>query len=245
MVRAHVSRGDEAPRRPRPLIPPRVNQRPGVFPTIGLMSVYDSSDEARRRWNERYTEKGYVWGVEPNRFVAEHLTGLTPRRVLDLGSGQGRNAVWLATGGHTVTAVDLSPVATAQAEELARQAGVEVTFITADLTTWEPEPGAYDLVLLSYLQLPGALRRSVHAAAVRAAAPGGTVFVIAHHRDNLVRGHGGPPSPEVLFTEADLADDFSALSIMTLEEVVRPVDGFDGEAAEAIDVLMIGMKPAA
>ena len=208
------------------------------------MSVYPNSDEAQRRWDERYAERGFIHGVEPNQFVALHLSGMAPCRVLDLGSGQGRNAVWLALQGHDVTAVDLSPVATEQARELAANAGAEVTFHTADVLEWEPRQDSFDLVLLSYLQLPEAMRRLLHAKAMRAVRPGGTVFVIAHHLDNLEHGVGGPPSPEVLFSEAELEDDFADLEITTLERVIRSVD-LDGEKAEAIDVLMIGMKPAA
>jgi SAM-dependent methyltransferase len=206
------------------------------------MTVHNTSDDARQRWDERYANKGSVFGAEPNRFVAEHVAGLSPSRVLDLGSGQGRNAVWLALQGHTVTAVDLSQVATEQAREFAAEAGVDAYFIAADLLTWEPEPESFDLVLLSYLQLPKAARQTVHAMALRSLAPGGTVFLIAHHRANLERGVGGPPSPEVLFTEEEIGADFADCEIVRLEEVLRPVD-VDGEKHEAIDVLLIARKP--
>lgn len=205
------------------------------------MSGYDTTDAARQRWDERYATEGYVFGVEPNRFLAEYLEELEPGRALDLGSGQGRNAVWLATQGHDVTAVDLSPVATEQAQALAAEAGVDVTFINADVVRWQPEAGSYDLVVLSYLQIPEPDRRSVHASAVRALADGGHCFLIAHHRDNLEQGYGGPPSAEVLYSEEDLAVDFASLNITTLERVLRPVD-VDGEEHLAIDVVMMGQK---
>ena len=74
--------------------------------------------------DERFGADRTVFGVEPNRFVAEHLAGLRPGMVLDLGAGQGRNAVWLAGQGHRVTAVDLSPVAGDQTREGAVAAGL-------------------------------------------------------------------------------------------------------------------------
>lgn len=194
-------------------------------------------------WDERYSKEGFVFGVEPNRFVAAELAGLSPRRVLDLGSGQGRNAVWLAAQGHDVTGVDLSPVATEQARRLARESGVTARFIAADLTTWEPQAGSFDLVLLSYLQLVPAMRKVVHAKAVRAVAPGGMVFLIAHHLDNLEDGVGGPQSPEYLYTEDDLREDFSGLSIERLERVLRPVDRGD-VSGEAVDVLLVARQAA-
>ena len=199
-------------------------------------------EERRIYWDERYTADEGVFGVEPNRFVAEHLAGLPPCRALDLGSGQGRNAVWLASRGHEVTAVDLSAVAASQGRELARAAGVDVDFVTADLTTWEPEPGAYDLVLLSYLQLVPEQRRIVHSRAVDALAEGGTVFLIAHHLDNLEHGIGGPQIPDVLFTEEVLAGDFARLEVERLEKVLRPAER-DGQSGSAIDVLLVARRP--
>lgn len=201
-----------------------------------------TTDEARERWNQRYETEGFIYGVEPNRFVAEHLSGLPPGRVLDLGSGQGRNAVWLALQGHRVTAVDLSAIATEQAKRLAAEAGVDVEFVTADLGTWDPPRGAFDVVLLSYLQLPAAARFSAHAKAAAALAPGGLVFLIAHHADNLEHGVGGPQEAAYLFSEDELKDDFAVLDIERLEQVRRTVDRED-VSGEAIDVLMLARRP--
>jgi SAM-dependent methyltransferase len=199
-------------------------------------------EERRVFWDTRYATEGFVFGVEPNRFVAEYLADLPPCRALDLGSGQGRNAVWLARQGHDVTAVDLSAVARGQAVALAAELGVDAEFVAADLTTWEPPAGAFDLVLLAYLQLIPEQRAMVHATAVRALAPGGVVFLIAHHLDNLELGMGGPQSPQVLFTEEHLAADFVDLDIERLGQVGRPVE-HDGVEGEAIDVLMIARRP--
>jgi SAM-dependent methyltransferase len=197
--------------------------------------------DALSRWNERYSTEGFIFGVEPNRFVAEHLAGLSPRRVLDLGCGQGRNAVWLALQGHEVTALDLSDVAVSQARRLAEEAGVSPRLDVADLLDWDSEPDSADLVLLSYLQLPEPTRRTVHAKAVHALAPGGTVFLIAHHLDNVTEGVGGPPYPEVNYTEEDLAGDFADLEIARLEKVMREVDR-PGVTGTAIDVMLIAHK---
>ena len=185
-----------------------------------------------------------VWGTEPNRFLAEFAAGLSPRRVLDLGCGQGRNAVWLAKQGHTVAGVDQSEVGVDQSRRLAAEQGVQVEFALADLAgEWTPPPGACDLVVLSYLQLPPAARRIVHAKAAAALAPGGEVFLIAHHADNLEHGAGGPPYPEVLFDEAGLAEDFAALDIRTNEKRYREVEGEDGAVRRAIDILLEAVKP--
>jgi SAM-dependent methyltransferase len=210
----------------------------GSGSTMGPMTGPFAADGRQAHWNDRYDTKGFVFGAAPNEFVAASLGDMPPGKVLDLGSGQGRNAVWLAAQGHEVTAVDFSAVATDQARQLAAEAGVDVTFLTADILEWEPEPGVYDLVLLSYIQLPETTRRQVHAKAIRALAPGGVVFVIAHHADNLEHGIGGPQYPEVLFTEDDLAADFAGLTVDRLERVIRRVDRED-LSGEAIDVLLL------
>ncbi len=193
--------------------------------------------ERRAYWNERYSEDVSVFGMEPNRFVAGSLSGLEPRRVLDLGAGQGRNSLWLAAQGHDVTAVDLSDVAIDRLRGLATENGLRVDAVAADLLEWVPQPAAFDLVLLSYLQLVPAQRESVHRGAAAAVAPGGRLFLVAHHRDNLTEGVGGPQIPEVLYDEEQLRTDFASLHIDRLERVARPVQ-LEGETHHAIDVLL-------
>lgn len=197
-------------------------------------------EERRAYWDERYRKDPDVFGAEPNRFVAEHLAGLEPGRVLDLGAGQGRNALWLAAQGHRVTAVDLSEVAITRLRELAAARGLRVDAVAADLTEWTPEPAAFDVVLLSYLQLVPPQREVVHGAAATALAPGGRLFLVAHHRDNLTEGVGGPQIPDVLYDEDQLRADFAALRIDRLERLLRPVAG---ESRPAIDVLLEASAP--
>jgi SAM-dependent methyltransferase len=196
----------------------------------------------RDLWNDRYRQKGSVWGAEPNQFVVEYLSDLEPCRVLDLGTGQGRNAIWLAGRGHRVTAIDISDVAIAQAKEIAGAAGVEVEFIADDLERWQPEPESFDLVLLSYIQVVEPARKLIHSKVATALAPGGTVFIIAHHIDNLEHGIGGPPLPDRLYDENTIAGDFPELDIIENKAVIRHVD--DGASSgDAIDLLVRAVKP--
>ena len=196
-------------------------------------------------WNERYSTRGMVWGTEPNRFVAVFAAHLSPRRVLDLGCGQGRNAVWLGAQGHTVTGIDQSDVAIAQARRLAADHGVEAHFEVVDIVDeWAPPLEAFDLAVLSYLQLPVEARKVAHAKAIASLAPGGTIFLIAHHADNPVHGVGGPPHPEVLFSEADLSADFDALDVLDNRKVFREVEGEDGSVRLAHDITLTAVKPS-
>jgi SAM-dependent methyltransferase len=109
---------------------------------------------AREDWNERYAQKELVWTAEPNRRFAAEVDGLEPGRALDLACGEGRNAVWLAERGWRVTGVDFSDVALAKAAELAASRGVEAEWVVADVLDYRPEPRAFDLVAVLYLQLP-------------------------------------------------------------------------------------------
>lgn len=99
----------------------------------------------REDWDRRYRGTELVWTAQPNRFVVQELRGLPPGRPLDLGCGEGRNAVWLAEGGWQVTAADFSPVALDTARRLAQARGVTVHWELEDLRDYEPEPGAYNL----------------------------------------------------------------------------------------------------
>ena len=87
----------------------------------------------RTAWDERYASKDYLWTVEPNRFVQQHVSQLTPGTAIDLATGEGRNAVWLAGQGWQATAVDFSPVGPDKAGRLAADHDVDVEWVEADL----------------------------------------------------------------------------------------------------------------
>ncbi len=194
--------------------------------------------DMRSLWDARYEAKGALWGAEPNQFLAEIAEVLEPGTALDLGCGQGRNSLWLASRGFEVTGLDLSSVAIEQAKAVAAELDLDASFESVDLTTWDPAGRVWDLVVLTYLHLSHERRPVVHAAARRAVAPGGRLFVIAHHLDNFENGVGGPPVPELLFTEQQLADDFSNLKILRNEKVIRTTDEGD-----AIDLVFVGAMP--
>jgi len=195
----------------------------------------------RRDWDERYAGEELLWRADPNRFLVSETAALPPGRALDLACGEGRNAVWLATVGWTVTGVDFSAVALDKARRLAADRGVTVEWVNADLLHWDPDGAGWDLVVVLYLHLPREQRRAVHARAASALAPGGTVLVVGHDLANLSAGHGGPQDPAVLFTPADVADDLAALDVVRAESVQRPVSTDAGEVM-AIDALVRAVR---
>lgn len=194
-------------------------------------------------WDQRYSGPDLVWGAGPNRFVAGELAALPAGRAIDLGTGEGRNAIWLAERGWRVTAVDFSATGLARAARLAAERGVSVDWVQADLLTWQPSPGGYDLVLIAYLHLPSASLARVFRAAAAAVAPGGTLLVIGHDRDNITRGHGGPQDPDRLYTPVLVTAELDGLVICRAEQVTRPVQAPEGERT-AIDTLVRAQRLA-
>ena len=115
----------------------------------------------RHDWDERYQGESLVWSAEPNRFLVAEVEGLTPGRALDVACGEGRNAIWLAEQGWTVTGVDFSEVGLDKARRLAAARGVSVPWELADVTEYTPAREHFDLVIVLYLHLPEGPRRVV------------------------------------------------------------------------------------
>ena len=192
-------------------------------------------------WDERYSTSELIWTGRANQFVEAHLADLTPGTAIDLGAGEGRNTVWLASRGWSATAVDFSQVGLDKAQQLATEHGVGIATVCADATTWQPE-APVDLVVLSYLQLPSDQQRVVLDHAVTWLASGGTFFVIAHDRSNVDHGYGGPPSPDVCYTVDETVAALDALDVTTAEVTERHVDTPDGTKI-ALDTLVIAERP--
>ena len=154
-------------------------------------------------WNERYRSGERVWSGRPNRHLVAEAGGLPPGRALDVGSGEGADALWLAERGWRVTAVDISSVAldraAAHAEERGADIAERIVWQRADATAWAPQVSAYELVTAQFMHLypnPRALLFSSLAAAV---VPGGEFLVVAHHRKDLDAGVPRPNVPELYY----------------------------------------------
>lgn len=196
----------------------------------------------REDWDKRYASVDNLWAVKPNRFLVAEVAQLEPGRALDLACGEGQNAIWLATIGWDVTGVDFSDVAIAKARARAERDGVRVEFACADLLEYEPEAGAFDLVLVLYLHIRASGRRQVLAKASAALAPGGTFVLVGHHLTNLTDGVGGPSDPGLLCTPDEIAGELPGLEIQRAERVLRDVEG---ESRDAIDALVRARRPLA
>ena len=174
-------------------------------------------------WDARYREADRLWSVTPNLFVADRLRHRTPGRGLDLAAGEGRNAIWLASLGWQMTAVDFSEVGTSRGS--AQSDSVE--FVVADALVWEPE-ATFDLILIAYLHLVLADLEKVVRRARDWLTPGGELFMIGHHVSNIGDGWGGPQYPEILWDVPDLLEWLEGMTVIESEVVRRPVETDDG-----------------
>src|SRR5690606_21511442 len=106
---------------------------------------------SRDFWEERYGSGGRLWSGKPNPQLVATAADLPPGTALDVGTGEGADAIWLASRGWTVTGVDVSQAALDRAARHATEAGVEVTWQQADATKWDPAPAQFDLVSAQYV----------------------------------------------------------------------------------------------
>ena len=173
-------------------------------------------------WDERHAAHEPIESHEPDPTLVREVAGLAPGRALDLATGDGRNAIWLASQGWQVTGVDFSGVALGRARTSAQSVGVAVDWLRTDLLDWTPPAGTFDLVCIFFLHLPLEERQEVYARAAAAVRPGGTLLVVGHDATNLVDGVGGPQDPALLFTPAEIVAELSGFTIVRSDVIRRP-----------------------
>lgn len=180
-------------------------------------------DHGAASWDAMYATDAFVFGTTANDFLVEQLSSMAPCVALSLGEGEGRNAVWMAARGFTVTAIDLSPAGVAKAGQLAADRGVDVEFRVGDLAELELEPGTWPLIVSVFAHTPPAVRTHVHHEVVRGLAPGGRYIMEAYSPAQLGRGTGGPPDVDLLVATVDVERELVGMRFDVLREVERDV----------------------
>jgi SAM-dependent methyltransferase len=188
----------------------------------------------REYWDSKYAAAERLWSARPNRFLVAEVADLEPGRALDLACGEGQNSCWLAALGWKVTGVDFSEVAIARARERADRERLDAEFVCADLLEYVPAPGAFDLVLVLYLQVPAVERRRVLARAASAVGARGMLLLVGHDLTNVADGVGGPSDPDLLYTPDDVVAELPGLEIERAERVLRDVADADRPAIDAL-----------
>lgn len=204
-------------------------------------------------WDARYSESGEsgqaggIWSGEPNQRLVEQVADLAPGDALEIGAGEGADAVWLARRGWRVTALDVSVIALGRAVQHAADAGVgdRVSPLHLDLMTFGGSlPGGYDLVSASYMHVPRPRFAEFWNRVGASAQPGtGRLLVVGHHPDDIATGVRRPHGPDLLFTHDDVvgALDPGMWTIEHAESPTREVER-DGERVTVRDAVVLAAR---
>ena len=205
---------------------PDTKRRTASFNTVAHEGTAVADD--RERWNEKYSDDDeFELPADPIPELARRIDTLPGDRALDVATGTGRNAIYLAEHGYDVEGIDVSDEALKRAERRAEKAGVDVEWIRADLTDpgFDLEADAYDVITVSFFAALGLLPDLKEALA-----PGG-VLVYEHHLRSSDPIEIGPSSDRHRYRSNDLLRACLDLTILSYEERRRQVN--DGVAAVA------------
>ncbi|ALK99506.1 SAM-dependent methyltransferase [Massilia sp. WF1] len=202
-------------------------------------------DDAARIWNERFSGPEFVFGIQPNTYLARQAHLLGPgRRALAVADGEGRNSVWLARQGLQVDAFDISSVGVDKARRLAQEAGVDVNYQVSDCEAWQWEEGAYDLVAAIFIQFAGPSMRSRLFARMREALrPGGLLILQGYTPKQLEFGTGGPGILDNLYTEELLRTEFASLELLELRAYEAVLQEGARHAGPSALIGMVARRP--
>jgi cyclopropane fatty-acyl-phospholipid synthase-like methyltransferase len=190
-------------------------------------------------WDERYQVEEYVYGKEPNTFFKSHLDTLKPGTILLPGEGEGRNAVYAASKGWSVTAFDVSIEGRKKALRLAAERGVTIDYRLIPYQGFYQPEAIFDVIGLFFTHQPSAMRRNFHRNLQKKVRSGGMILLEAFHKDQLSRDTGGPKNIDFLFDETDLREDFTDLEIVHLEVVQRDLNEGPFHQGEAVVLQMV------
>jgi SAM-dependent methyltransferase len=179
---------------------------------------------SNNRWDDHFRHEHYVYGEAPNGFLTEQVSRLPPGgKVLCLASGEGRNAVYLASLGFQVTAIDGSEVGMSKARRLAEKRGVALEMLVSDLCDYELLPRSWDAVVALWCHLSSAFRPTVHHRIERGLRRGGVVLIEDDHSQQVRDGAGQLSGSDRLSWLEELRESFTRLEELHAFEGERDV----------------------
>ena len=198
-------------------------------------------------WDERYRSAPQLWSGNPNPHLVDIASGLAPTTALDVGAGEGADAIWLAQHGWTVTAVDISSVGLgrgqAQAASLGPEVADRITWIQADVTEWQPPTGAFGLVSAQFMHMASSVREPLFQRCFAAVAPGGTALIVGHDVSDLQTTIRRPPRPDLYFDAAALAGTLDrGWTVLEAGRRARSATDADGNAVTIHDAVVLARR---
>ena len=174
-------------------------------------------------WDERYSAEGYAYGTTPNTFLEENFNCIPKGKILSLAEGEGRNAIFLAKQGYSVTAVDASLVGLNKGRKLAKENEVVVEFIHADLAAYDLGENKWDGIVSIFCPLPSSLRKDLYKKVIAGLKRNGVFLLEAYTPDQLKHGTGGGNSVDLMQSKESLSRELDGLKFKHLIELERSV----------------------
>jgi SAM-dependent methyltransferase len=205
---------------------------------------YDS-EFGQAAWEARYNAvEGGIWSGNPNPVLVTEAAGLVPGSALDVGCGEGADALWLAGRGWKVTGTDISTVALKRAAKQGESQGLVVDWQHVDLLAEPPKPGSYDLVSAHFLQLPPDKRRALYAHLAEAVVPGGTLLIVGHHPADMLAHTGRTNLQEMMFTAEELAAELdpAVWEVLVVDARPRQAKHPEGHDVTIRDTILLARK---
>lgn len=197
-------------------------------------------------WNQRYNEDGFAYGIEPNDFLKSEFSRIPKGgRVLCLAEGEGRNAVFLAKQGYSVTAVDQSEVGLEKAQKFAEENGVEIATVVSDLADFNLGTDEWDGIVSIAAHVPSELRKKLHQQVVNSLKKGGVFILEAYTERQLeMDGVGGPPASNIdmFMSLSELENELKGLDIVIGDETVRHISEGKFHQGESAVVQLVAYK---
>jgi len=171
-------------------------------------------------WDERYSTKDYIYGTQPNQFFKVQIEKLKAGKILMLGEGEGRNAVYAAKFGWLVDAIDSSSSAKEKALRLAEENSVSINYQTADILSYNLPQNKYDAVGIVFLHMNESESKILHKKCVDALRKGGKIILELFSQDQLGKNSGGPQDLTLLCSVEQIRKNFSTLRHELLQEEI-------------------------
>lgn len=196
-----------------------------------------------KMWDKKYDTDVFVYGKNPNDFLAKNYKRLPKGRILCLAEGEGRNAVFLAKQGYQVTAVDNSQIGLNKALKLAKEQDVEVEIICTDLAEYDLGESYWDGIVSIFCHLPSKIRIALFDKVSKSLKSNGVFLLEGYTPKQLSYNTGGPASVDMMFSKNILQDELSTLKFLVLEEVEREIVEGEGHNGLGAVVQCIAVQP--